>query len=95
MNLEELIESFGGKSESEITAGCNAVAPEITNYEQARLFLWKIFQKLVDSKRPSAASNLLNGLGWTQEFKDVIAARNAKEPKAHLDDYDRLILEWF
>jgi hypothetical protein len=94
MNLDDLIKSFGGKSEGEITACCNAVSPEIASYEQARLFLWKIFQRLVDSKRTRAASNFLNGLGWTEEFKEVIATRNSKEPKAHLDDYDRLILEW-
>jgi hypothetical protein len=94
MNLDDLIKSFGGKTESEITAGCNAVSPEIMNYEQARLFLWKIFQRLVDSKRPRAASNFLTGLGWAEEFKEVIAARNAAEPKGHLDDYDRLIMEW-
>lgn len=72
MDLEKFVKTFGDLTEEEIVTGCHAVAPSITTYEQAELFLWKIVRGLVDSNRPKAASKMVKGLGWGDEIKKTV-----------------------
>jgi hypothetical protein len=72
MDLQKLVNSFGTLTESEITAGVHAIAPEITSYEMATAFLWGLFRKLIDAEKFKSAKMLIEGLGWSQQFKNVV-----------------------
>jgi hypothetical protein len=94
MDLQLLIKSFGSLSEEEITTGCNTLDPRIDSYEAARQWLWILIRRLIDAKKFKAAKTVIEGLGWSSEFKTVIAKRRNADPDHVLDAHDRMDLEW-
>jgi hypothetical protein len=94
MDMEKLVKSFGHLTEEEITAGCRILDPKIDSYETARVWLWIVIRRLVDTEKFNSAKTLIEGLGWSAEFKTVIAERRNANPNHVLDAHDRMELEW-